>query len=124
MNAPLLNIAGLRVEFPLDTGTLTAIDGVDLEVGQGERVGLVGESGSGKSTLAFAATRLLRSPGRATAGRVEFEGRDLLDLNESECNDIRGTRIAMVYQDPFSFLNPLIRIGDQIGETLRTHGRS
>jgi oligopeptide/dipeptide ABC transporter ATP-binding protein len=117
----LLNISGLRVDYPFDGGTVTAIDGVDLEVGEGQRVGLVGESGSGKSTLAFAATRLLRPPGRATAGRVDFGGHDLLELDEAACNDIRGASITMVYQDPFSFLNPLIPVGDQIGETLRTH---
>jgi peptide/nickel transport system ATP-binding protein len=122
MTAPLLSIEGLRVEYPLERGVLAAIDGVDLQVGQGQRVGLVGESGSGKSTLAFAATRQLRSPGRATAGRIEFEGRDLLGLDESRCNEIRGNRLAMVYQDPFSFLNPLIRVGDQISETLQVHG--
>jgi peptide/nickel transport system ATP-binding protein len=122
MTAPLLNITGLRVEYPLGGGALTAIDGVNLQVGEGQRVGLVGESGSGKSTLAFAATRLLRSPGRATEGRVDFEGQDLLSLDEASCNEIRGAKIAMVYQDPFSFLNPLIRVGDQINETLRAHG--
>jgi oligopeptide/dipeptide ABC transporter ATP-binding protein len=122
MTSPLLSIRGLRVEYPLESGTVTAIDGVDLEVGKGQRVGLVGESGSGKSTLAFAATRLLRSPGRATEGRVDFEGQNLLSLDENSCNEIRGAKIAMVYQDPFTFLNPLIRVGNQIGETLRTHG--
>jgi oligopeptide/dipeptide ABC transporter ATP-binding protein len=121
MTVPLLDIKGLRVEYPLEGGTVTAIDGVDLEVGEGQRVGLVGESGSGKSTLAFAATRLLRPPGRAVAGRVDFEGRDLLDVDEAACNAIRGAKLSMVYQDPFSFLNPLIRVGDQVGETLRTH---
>jgi oligopeptide/dipeptide ABC transporter ATP-binding protein len=122
MTTALLKIAGLRVEYPLDGGTVTAIDDVDLEVGEGGRVGLVGESGSGKSTLAFAATRLLRPPGRTTAGRVDFEGRDLLGLDEAACDEIRGAQIAMVYQDPFSFLNPVIRVGDQIGEALRVHG--
>jgi oligopeptide/dipeptide ABC transporter ATP-binding protein len=122
MTATLLNIRGLRVEYPLDSGTVTAVDDVDLQVGESERVGLVGESGSGKSTLAFAATRLLRAPGRAAAGQVDFEGRDLLALDETGCNEIRGARIGMVYQDPFSFLNPLMRAGDQIGETLWMHG--
>jgi oligopeptide/dipeptide ABC transporter ATP-binding protein len=122
MIAPLLDIAGLRVQYAGGDGAITAVDGVDLQVRPGERVGLVGESGSGKSTLAFAAARLLRSPGRTTAGRVEFEGQDLLALDETGCNTVRGSRIAMVYQDPFTFLNPLIRVGDQVGETLRVHG--
>jgi len=123
MNAPLLNISGLRVQYPTGDATLTAVDGVDLQVREGQRVGLVGESGSGKSTLAFVAARLLRSPGRATEGRVDFEGRDLLSLDEAGCNEIRGSRIAMVYQDPFTFLNPLIRVGNQVSETLQTHSR-
>jgi oligopeptide/dipeptide ABC transporter ATP-binding protein len=121
MTAPLLNIAGLKVQYPGADADLVAVDGVDLHVGEGERVGLVGESGSGKSTLAFAAARLLREPGRATEGRVDFEGRDLLALDEAGCNAVRGARIAMVYQDPFTFLNPLIRVGDQIAEPLRVH---
>ena len=121
MTSPLLAISKLRVEYPAAGATLIAVDGIDLQVRQGQRVGLVGESGSGKSTLAFATTRLLRSPGRAS-GRIEFEGRDLLSLDEAGCNAVRGSRIAMVYQDPFTFLNPLIPVGDQVGETLRMHG--
>ena len=121
MSPPLLDIAGLRVQYPAGAAMLTAVDGVDLQVREGQRVGLVGESGSGKSTLAFTAMRLLRPPGQATGGRVKFEGRDLLDLDEPACNQVRGSRIAMVYQDPFTYLNPLIRVGDQIGEALQIH---
>ena len=121
MRAPLLDIRGLRVEYPAGDTTLTGVDGVDLEVGEGQRVGLVGESGSGKSSLAFSVMRLLRSPGRISGGRIGFEGRDLLSLDEAGCNAVRGPGIAMVYQDPFTFLNPLIRVGDQVAETLLMH---
>ena len=122
MTDPVLAIRGLRVEYPAGGRALAAVDGVDLAVGAGQRVGLVGESGSGKSTLALAAMRLLRAPGRIAAGEVRFEGRDLAGLDEADCAQLRGDRIAMVYQDPFTFLNPLIRIGEQIAETLLVHG--
>src|SRR4051812_41614553 len=121
MSPGLLRIESLRVQYPTGAGPITAVDAVDLQVQEGQRVGLVGESGSGKSTLAFAATRLLRPPGRASAGRVLFEGRDLLELDEAACNQLRGTRLAMVFQDPFTFLNPLIPVGDQVAETLEVH---
>jgi oligopeptide/dipeptide ABC transporter ATP-binding protein len=122
MTDTVLAIRGLRVEYPAGGRALAAVDGVDLTVGAGQRVGLVGESGSGKSTLALAAMRLLRAPGRIAAGEVAFEGRDLAGLDEAGCTRLRGDRIAMVYQDPFTFLNPLIRIGEQIAETLLVHG--
>jgi oligopeptide/dipeptide ABC transporter ATP-binding protein len=122
MTAPVLSISGLRVQYPTGGGVVTAVDGAELTVGESERVGLVGESGSGKSTLAFAAMCLLRPPGRVAEGRIELEGRNLLDLDEAERDALRGSKIAMIYQDPFTFLNPVLRIGEQIGEALWTHG--
>jgi oligopeptide/dipeptide ABC transporter ATP-binding protein len=118
MTAAVLQISGLRVQY----GSTTAVDGVDLQVRAGQRVGLVGESGSGKSTLAFASMRLLRPPGRAIAGSVFLSGQDMLALDEAACNEIRGRGIGMVYQDPFTYLNPLIRVGDQIAEALPSRG--
>lgn len=119
MNTPLLNIRDLRVQYRGVGSVITAVDAVDLQVREGQRVGLVGESGSGKSTLALAVMRLLRSAD--TAGRIEFGGRDLLSLDEAACNKIRGASIAMVYQDPFTFLNPLIQVGNQVAEAILVH---
>src|SRR5205814_4888708 len=107
--------------FPTGAGPLYALRSVSLELGRGESLGVVGESGSGKSTLALAIIRLLGSGGRVASGRIRFEGRDVLGLSDAELHEIRGGRIAMVFQDPQSSLNPSIRIGDQIAETLRVH---
>jgi peptide/nickel transport system ATP-binding protein len=122
--APLLEVDGLTVRYPGLRGAVTAVDGVRLEVGEGERVGLVGESGSGKSTVAFATSRLLRPPGEVAGGSVRFEGEDLLALDEAAMDRVRGARLGMVYQDPFTFLNPVLRVGDQVGEVLRAHSRA
>ncbi|HEY0258798.1 MAG TPA: ABC transporter ATP-binding protein [Lacisediminihabitans sp.] len=117
-----LSIEGLRVEYPGESTHVVAVGGVSVRVGASERVGLVGESGSGKSTLAMAAMGLLKAPGQVTAGSIRFEGTELVGLTPRELNAMRGSRMAMVYQDPFTYLNPLIRVGDQVGETLQVHG--
>jgi oligopeptide/dipeptide ABC transporter ATP-binding protein len=119
---PLLEITGLSVNYGRTRAPTRAVDGVSLSIGRSERVGLVGESGSGKSSVAFAVTRLLRAPGEIVGGRAIFEGVDLLQLDEAAMNRVRGARLAMVYQDPFTFLNPLMRAGDQVSEVLRAHG--
>ncbi len=118
---PLLEVRGLRVEYPSRAGALVAVDGIDFSIGTGERVGLVGESGSGKSSAAFAIAGLLRAPGRIASGSVRFEGQELLELDSDGMNRLRGTRMAMVYQDPFTFLNPVLTVGDQVTEVLRSH---
>jgi len=118
----LLEISGLVVNYGGPRTPMHAVDGVSLSISRGERVGLVGESGSGKSSVAFAVTRLLRAPGEVIEGRAIFEGADLLQLGEAEMNRVRGARLTMVYQDPFTFLNPLMRAGDQVSEVLRAHG--
>ncbi|NTI78561.1 ABC transporter ATP-binding protein [Rhizobium rhizogenes] len=120
----LLTIVDLTVEYPSPGGTLKAVEGVSLAVGRGERVGIVGESGSGKSTTAFAAMGLLRTPGRVTAGQIVLDRQDVAALDERAMNALRGTRMAMVYQDPFTFLNPLYRVGAQVAETLLAHGKA
>jgi oligopeptide/dipeptide ABC transporter ATP-binding protein len=120
---PLLEIRGLRVDYGRGPTRTRAVDDVSLSVSRGERVGLVGESGSGKSSVAFAVTRLLRAPGEIVGGSAMFEGADLFRLDEPALNRIRGARLGMVYQDPFTFLNPLMRAGDQISEVLRAHTR-
>src|SRR5687768_17301468 len=115
---PLLSVEGLSTHIATHAGTLRAVDGVDLHVMPGEAVALVGESGCGKSMTALSIMRLLRPPVRSVAGRVVFEGRDLLGLDDAAMRRLRGDRIAMVFQDPMTFLNPLMRVGDQIAEVL------
>jgi oligopeptide/dipeptide ABC transporter ATP-binding protein len=118
---PLLKIDGLSVSYGGTPAPMLAVEDVSLTVGRGERVGLVGESGSGKSSVAFAVSRLLREPGQVVAGRAVFEGTDLLRLDDDGMNRVRGARLGMVYQDPFTFLNPVMRVGDQVAEVLRAH---
>jgi peptide/nickel transport system ATP-binding protein len=117
----LLHIEGLRTHFFTNDGVVRAVDGVDLSVRQGETLGLVGESGCGKSITALTVMRLLSRPGRAVAGRVIFNGRNLLELSDEEMEDVRGNDIAMIFQEPMTSLNPVFRVGDQIGEALQRH---
>jgi oligopeptide/dipeptide ABC transporter ATP-binding protein len=122
MTAPLLEIEKLRTHFYTDTGVARAVDGVSFSVGVGETVGVVGESGCGKSVTALSILRLVRPPGRIEEGSVmRFEGRDLLGLDERAMQHVRGNRIAMVFQEPMTALNPVFTIGDQIGEVARIH---
>ena len=122
MTAPLLEIEKLRTYFYTDNGVARAVDGVSFSVGVGETVGVVGESGCGKSVTALSILRLVRPPGRIEEGSVmRFEGRDLLGLDEREMQHVRGNRIAMVFQEPMTALNPVFTIGDQIGEVARIH---
>jgi ABC-type dipeptide/oligopeptide/nickel transport system ATPase component len=119
--APLLDVQHLTVTFG---GTTPAVDDVSLQVAAGETLGVVGESGSGKSVTAFSILRLLQPPGRITGGRVLFEGHDLLTLSEAEMRAVRGARISLIFQEPMTALNPVMRVGDQIAEALTVHGRS
>jgi oligopeptide/dipeptide ABC transporter ATP-binding protein len=118
--APLLEIEDLRVVYDGPTGPVRAVDGASLAVEEGETYALVGESGCGKSATALAILRL-PEPGRIVGGRVSFEGRDLLALPESEMRRVRGARIGMVFQEASAALNPVMRIGTQVGEALRIH---
>ena len=119
--APLLEIQGLTTRFDLPTGVLRAVEGVDLTLEPGETLALVGESGCGKSITAASIMRLVPPPGRIVAGSVLFKGVDLLRLPEDQMRDIRGNRIAMVFQDPMTSLNPVFTIGNQVAEGLRIH---
>jgi len=121
MAEPLLDVRGLHTHIATHAGTLRAAEGVDLHVLPGEAVALVGESGCGKSITALSIMRLLRPPVRSVAGQVVFDGTDLLSLDDTAMRRLRGDRLAMVFQDPMTFLNPLMRIGDQIAETLMLH---
>ena len=117
--APLLEVRNLRVQFTGRDGIVNAIDGIDLQIGRGEIVGLVGESGSGKSMTALSIARLLPPAAKVIAGEIRLDGVDLLTLPDSDMNSIRGSRIAMLFQQPKATLDPTNRVGDQVGEALR-----
>jgi peptide/nickel transport system ATP-binding protein len=120
--APLLEVRDLAVTFTGPEGVARAVDGVDLVVEEGETVGLVGESGCGKSVTALALLRLVESPGRISHGSsVRLEGRDLLALGTKEIRAVRGNHVALVFQEPLSALNPVLKIGAQIAEAVRAH---
>jgi len=123
MAEPLLKVDHLKTVFDLANGkTLAAVDDVSFEVGRGETLGLVGESGSGKSVTALSIIRLVQPPGRNVSGRIELEGRNLLELTEAEIRQVRGRRIGFIFQEPMVALNPVYTIGFQIRETLAVHG--
>ena len=122
MTAPLLAIRNLTVQFRVDSGWVTAIDDVSLDVDAGDCVGVVGESGSGKSVTALSILRLhQRATTRMPSGTILYQGEDLLRAPGSTMRRIRGSEIAMIFQDPMSSLNPVLTIADQISETLRQH---
>jgi len=119
---PLLSIESLAVSFAGEQGAVPVVEDVSLEVAAGQVVGLVGESGCGKSVTAMAVMRLLpQPPARIDAGRVLFEGRDLLALPEPAMRQVRGNRIGMIFQEPMTSLNPVYPVGAQIAEALRLH---
>ena len=119
---PLLDVQDLTVVFEGSRTSVTAVDHVSFQLAAGETLGLVGESGSGKSVTAFSILRLVQAPGRIVSGRVIFEGRDLLTLPEPDMRQVRGARISLIFQEPMTALNPVMRVGDQIAEALRVHG--
>ena len=121
MEENTLVITGLRAGFPGPQGEVLAVDGVDLTIPRGTIVGLVGESGCGKSVTALSVMGLLPPPGRVTAGTIAFEGRDLTALSETERRKLRGDRMAMIFQDPMTSLNPVYAVGKQVVEVLRLH---
>ncbi|HEY4098586.1 MAG TPA: ABC transporter ATP-binding protein [Baekduia sp.] len=117
----LLSIAGVRIEFGSEDEPLVAVRDVSLDIAPGEVVGLVGESGSGKSLTCRSVMRLVAAPGRVADGRVTFDGRDVLAMESRELRAFRANDVGMIFQDPFSSLNPVFRIGDQLMETLRAN---
>ena len=116
----LLRVENLRVRFPTDHGEVEVVKGLTFDLGR-ERLGIVGESGSGKSMTGRALMGLIAPPGRVTADRLEFDGIDLRGMPEAGLRRLRGARMSMVMQDPKFSLNPVIRIGEQIGEALQFH---
>jgi peptide/nickel transport system ATP-binding protein/oligopeptide transport system ATP-binding protein len=120
----LLTIEGLRTTFRTPNGEIAAVDDVDLSVAKGKTLGIVGESGCGKSILSLSVMRLVPPPGRIAGGRIRFDGRDLLALSPAEMRGLRGNRIAMIFQEPMTSLNPVFTVGDQITEAMHAHDRS
>jgi len=120
---PLLRIEGLRTVFRSSMGDIAAVDGVDLAVPRGRTLGIVGESGCGKSMLSLSVMRLVPTPGRIAAGQVLLDGQNLLDLPMARMREIRGSRVAMIFQEPMTSLNPVHSIGWQITEAMRAHDK-
>jgi oligopeptide/dipeptide ABC transporter ATP-binding protein len=118
---PLLEVKSLRTSFFTDAGEVRAVDGVSFSVEPGKLMGLVGESGSGKTASVLSIMRLLPESARIIGGEVIFEDQDLLKLSEPEMRHVRGARIAMIFQEPMTSLNPVFTIGSQIGEAVRLH---
>jgi peptide/nickel transport system ATP-binding protein len=118
-----LQVEGLETYFFTKAGVVKAVDGVSFAVGRGEVMGLVGESGCGKSVTGFSIMRLVDPPGRIVGGQVLFNGENLLTASEEHMRALRGSRIAMIFQDPMMTLNPVLRIDTQMIETIRAHER-
>ena len=119
---PLLEIQDLKTHFYTRDGIVRAVDGVSFSVGKGETLAVVGESGCGKSVTALSVLRLIASPpGRIVSGEIKLEGKNLLELRESEMRDLRGNEISMIFQEPMTSLNPVLTVGNQIAEALRIH---
>jgi oligopeptide transport system ATP-binding protein len=122
MAETLLEIRDLHTYFQTDEGLVRAVNGVSFDVRKGETLGIVGESGCGKSVSALSILRLIPyPPGRIVQGQIIFDGKDLLKLSEAEMRTIRGSRIAMIFQEPMTSLNPVLTIGRQVGEPLELH---
>jgi oligopeptide/dipeptide ABC transporter ATP-binding protein len=122
MTGPLLSIRDLHTSFYTESGVARAVDGVSFDIGAGETLGIVGESGCGKSVTALSILRLIQPPGRIETGSViEFDGKNLVTLDDADIRDIRGNRISMIFQEPMSALNPVFTVGDQVAEVARVH---
>src|SRR5260370_13318137 len=119
--APLLAVEGLKVHFHTRDGVVRAVDGVDFQVAPGQTLGIVGESGSGKTVSSLTLLRLAPPPARIVAGRVLFEGEDLLRQSDKRLAQIRGRRMAMIFQNPATSLNPILSIGQQLTQILPSH---
>ena len=122
--APILDVRNLQTHFFTKSGVLKAVDGVSFQIGAGEIVGLVGESGSGKSITGFSILGLVDAPGRIVGGEILFKGNDLTKLPAADIQKMRGSRIAMIFQDPMMTLNPVLRIETQMTEAIQTHDSS
>jgi peptide/nickel transport system ATP-binding protein len=122
MSETILDIKDLWVIYKTDLETVHAVNGIDLRIGKGKTLGLVGETGAGKTTTALSILRLLPSnTGRILKGSIEFDGHDILGMNDGQIHAIRGDKIAMVFQDPMTSLNPVMTVGEQIAEAILLH---
>src|SRR5678816_2764539 len=123
MTEPLLSVENLRTYFYTPDAVARSVDGVSFVINPGEVLGIVGESGCGKSVTALSILRLIQPPGRIEDGsRILFEGKDLVSLDDAGMRNVRGNRIAMIFQEPMSALNPVFTVGDQVAEVARVHG--
>jgi peptide/nickel transport system ATP-binding protein len=118
---PLLEVKDLKVHFPTDDGLVKAVDGISFKVDRGETLGVVGESGSGKSVTFLTVMGLINLKTARVEGEVKFQGQNLLELSSEEMQEIRGSRISMIFQDPMTSLHPYYKVGEQIVEAIRTH---
>ena len=119
----LLNIKGLAIHYITRESTIRAVNGIDLDIEAGRTLGLVGETGAGKTTTALGILRLIQQPpGKIISGEIFYEGKDLLKAGDTEMRKIRGNDISMIFQDPMTALNPVLRVGDQIAEVIHLHG--
>src|ERR1700726_306613 len=121
MTAPVLQGKDLKTQFFTDDGAGQAVDGVSFDLYPGETLGIVGESGCGKSVTALSILRLIQEPGRIVAGQILFKGSDIVTMSGEEVREIRGKDIAMIFQDPLSSLNPVLKVGFQIEEAMEAH---
>jgi peptide/nickel transport system ATP-binding protein len=121
MTSPLLHVSNLKTHFPTSQGPVRAVDGVSFEIAHGEIFGLVGETGCGKTMTGLSIIRLVPHPGKIVGGEILFEGEDLRIAGEEVMRNVRGSRIAMIFQDPGTSLNPVFTVGDQIVETITIH---
>jgi len=121
--APLLQVDGLRVQFPTEDGIVRAVDGISYAIDTGNTLGIVGESGSGKSVAALTMLGLTKPQGAQIQGRMVFEGNDLIAMSDDQLRRIRGNDIAMIFQDPLSSLHPFYKVGSQLVEAMRIHRR-
>jgi oligopeptide transport system ATP-binding protein len=120
--ATLLEVRNLKTQFFTQDGVVHAVNGISYNLKEGETLGIVGESGCGKSVSALSLMRLIPSPpGKIVGGEVLFEGRDLLKVDDEEIRSVRGNKIAMIFQDPMTSLNPVLTIGRQVSEALELH---
>lgn len=121
MSESLVSLKNLKTYFLTAEGVVKAVDGVNLNIGKEEVLGLVGESGCGKSTVALSIMRLVREPGKIVGGEIWFDGEDLLSKSEGEMRKIRGAEISIIFQNPMSSMNPVFTVGSQIAEAIKLH---
>lgn len=124
MDQTILEVQDLRIHFELREGTVKALNGIDLVLKEGRTLGLVGETGAGKTTLAKGIMGLTAKPyGKIKSGKILYEGKNLLEMDQKQLRRIRGEHISMIFQDPMTSLNPVMTVGDQIAEAIRNHDK-